>query len=54
MAQYVRKSEVLWIAIDGKALGSTLTDMQGSDENYKSMESMFVQSKVVVLDAVSI
>jgi len=54
MTQYVDKSEDLWIAIDGKALGSTSTDVQGSEQNYKSMVSMFVQSKGVVLNAVSI
>jgi len=54
MKQYVSSKDDLWVAIDGKALASTVVDQHGSQQNYKSMVSLFSQKMGVVLGAVSI
>jgi len=38
-----------WVAGDGKALASTLTDSQGSKQNFIAMVSLFLQKLEVVL-----
>lgn len=54
MNQYINQEEDMWVAIDGKAIGSTVTDKHGSQQNYKSMVSMFSQQMGVVLSSISI
>lgn len=54
MFQFVENKSDLWIAIDGKAIGSTLVNKNDSKQNFKSMVSMFSREVGVVLDAVSI
>jgi len=54
MKQYVEDHSDLWVAIDGKALCSTVTDHHGSKQNYKSIVSMFCGHKGVILSAKSI
>ena len=54
MEQYVETRSDLWIAIDGKALCSTVTDKHGKKQNYKSIVSMFSKEKGIVLSAKSI
>ncbi len=48
MSQYV-KGEEIWISIDGKGLGSTVTDKHNSKQNYKSIVSMFSSERKVVI-----
>lgn len=54
MRQYIDQEADLWIAIDGKAIGSTLINKHNEHQNFKSMVSMFSQQKGIVLDTVSI
>lgn len=53
MKQYVPSNQDFWIAIDGKALASTVTDRHGSNQNFKCMVSMFSHDLGVVLNAES-
>ena len=53
MAQYVDKQSDLWIAIDGKALCSTLSNKFGARQNFKSIVSMFCRQMGVVINAKS-
>jgi hypothetical protein len=50
--QFIEQDD--WIAIDGKAIGSTVTNSNDSDQNYKSMVSMFCSLKGIVLNTISI
>ena len=43
-----------WIAIDGKVMGSTVTNYHDSTQNFKSMVCMFTSKKGIVIKAVSI
>lgn len=43
-------SEQDWIAIDGKAIKSTVTNKQDAAQNYLSMVSMFCSKRNIVLD----
>lgn len=43
-----------WIAIDGKAITSTVTNKHNSEQNYLSMVSMFCSKKGIVIDTQSI
>jgi hypothetical protein len=54
MFQFVESNSDLWIAIDGKAIGSTLVNKNDSKQNFKSMVSLFSKKAGVILDAVSI
>ena len=55
MKQYVSsKDNDLWIAIDGKSIASTVVDQHGSQQNYKSMVSLFSHKMGVVLSSASI
>ena len=54
MRQYIEDDNDLWIAIDGKAIGSTLVNKYESKQNFKSMVSMFSRKMGVVIDALSI
>lgn len=54
MIQFVEQGNDLWVAIDGKAIGSTVTDKFGSQQNFKSMVSLFIREMGVVLDTISI
>ncbi len=51
-SQYLEKED--WIAIDGKAIGSTVTNSHDSKHNYKSMVSMFCNKKGIVVNTLSI
>lgn len=54
VSQYLDPKDENWIAIDGKAIGSTVTDKHGSEQNYKSMVSMFCSKKGIVISSKSI
>lgn len=54
MKQYVSAKDDLWVAVDGKAITSTVVDQHGSQQNYISMVSLFSEKMGVVLGAVSI
>lgn len=54
MAQFLEDKTDLWIAIDGKALCSTVTDQHGNKQNYKSIVSMFCRELGVVVTSSSI
>jgi len=45
MRQYIPSDDDLWVSIDGKAIGSTVVDQHGSQQNYKSMVSLFSHKK---------
>lgn len=51
-SQYLEQEE--WISIDGKAIGSTVTDCHDSQQNFKSMVSMFCNKKGIVINSLSI
>lgn len=53
MHQFVESKSELWIAIDGKAIGSTLVNKYQNTQNFKTMVSMFSKEMGVVLDTVS-
>jgi len=38
-----------WIAIDGKAISSTVTDMHGQRQNFKSIVTLFCTEKDIVI-----
>ena len=48
MSQYM-KGEDIWMSIDGKVLGSTVTNSNNSAQNYKSIVSMFIKEKGIIL-----
>ena len=48
MEQYV-EGEEYWISIDGKGIGSTVTDKHNSKQNYKSIVSMFSSKQNLVI-----
>jgi len=50
--QYIEQGD--WVSIDGKAIGSTLTNPQDSKQNFKSMVSMFCEKKGIVINSISI
>ena len=52
MKQFLENKSDVWIAIDGKAIGSTLVNKFESKQNFKSMVSLFSKEIGVVLDAV--
>lgn len=54
MRQYMKDGSDLWIAIDGKAIGSTLVNKYESKQNFKSMVSMYSKEMGIVLDTISI
>lgn len=47
---YPNKSEVDWLAIDGKCLRSTITNHQDNQQNFVLMVSLFSQTTGLVLD----
>ena len=49
--QYIEPDD--WVAIDGKAMGSTVTNSHNSSQNYKSMVSMFCGKKGIVIHSKS-
>lgn len=49
--QYLSKQA--WLSIDGKALGSTVTDKHGNQQNFKSIVSVFCQEQEIVVHAKS-
>lgn len=53
-SQYLDPKDEHWIAIDGKAIGSTVTEKHGSKQNYKSMVSMFCSKMGVVISSKAI
>ena len=48
MRQYTNGEDV-WMSIDGKVLGSTVTDANNSKQDYKSIVSMFCSNKSIVV-----
>lgn len=50
--QYINQEE--WLAIDGKAIGSTVSHSNDSEQNFKSMVSIFCSKKGIVVDTESI
>lgn len=50
MSQYL-KGEDNWISIDGKGIGSTVTNKHDSKQNYKSIVSMFSSEQNVVISS---
>jgi len=52
--QFVDTSSDVWVAIDGKVIGSTVTDMHGSKQNYKTIVSLFNSEMGIVIGAGSI
>jgi len=48
MDQYI-KGEDIWISIDGKVLGSTVSDEHNSKQNFKSIVSAFRSEKKLTL-----
>lgn len=51
-SQYLEQED--WISIDGKAIGSTVTNSNDSKQNYKSMVSLFCNKKGIVINTLSI
>lgn len=51
-SQYINEDD--WVSIDGKAIGSTVTNAHSSKQNYKSIVSMFCNRQGIVLNALSI
>lgn len=49
--QFLDKSK--WISIDGKALGSTVSDMHGKQQDFKMIVNMFCQEKEILIHAKS-
>ena len=47
-SQYIESDD--WVSIDGKAMGSTVTNSHDSKQNYKSMVSIFCNKKGIVID----
>ena len=54
MSQFIDSEKPIWVAIDGKAIGSTLTDTNGKMQNFKSMVSLFNREMGVVLNTTGI
>lgn len=54
VSQYLDPKDDNWIALDGKAIGSTVVDKHGSKQNYKSLVSMFCSKKGIVIGSKSI
>ena len=52
--QFIDKSSDVWVAIDGKVVGSTVTDMHGSKQNYVSIVSLFNTEMGITIGAASI
>ena len=52
MKQYVKSSNTTWVSIDGKALASTVTDNQGSKQNFQLIVNSFASEMEVVLNTV--
>ena len=50
--QYIKGES--WVSIDGKAIGSTVTNSQSSEQNFKSMVSLFCSDSGLVLNTTSI
>lgn len=51
-SQFLEPNE--WISIDGKVIGSTVTDCHNTKQNYESMVSAFCSKNEIVLEVVSI
>lgn len=51
-SQYIKQDD--WISIDGKAIGSTVTNGNNSEQNFKSMVSMFCNKTGIVVNTTSI
>lgn len=51
-SQYVGEDD--WVSIDGKALGSTVTNSNNSEQNFKSMVSLFCNNKGITISTQSI
>ena len=49
MRQYTVDDDDIWMSIDGKVLGSTVTDANNSKQDYKSIVSMFCHHKSIVV-----
>lgn len=49
MTQFVDSSNTTWISIDGKALASTVTDKQGSKQNFQLIVNSFAAELEVVV-----
>ena len=47
--QFMDTDSKNWIAIDGKAIGSTITDKFGSKQNYQMILNMFCKEKQIVI-----
>lgn len=54
MNQFIDSEKPMWVSIDGKAIGSTLTDTYGKMQNFKSMVSLFNRELGVVLNTTGI
>ncbi len=50
--QYIENED--WIAVDGKAIGSTVTNCHNPTQNFINMVSMFISKKGIVINSVSI
>ena len=49
MEEYIEGDDDIWMSIDGKVLGSTVTDANNSKQDYKSIVSMFCSNKSIVV-----
>lgn len=47
--QYISLSDIEWVSIDGKAIGGTVTNKHGIDQNFISLVSLYCTHKKLVL-----